>query len=156
MGLPVIWSIVMGWLLFTGTWNKCRSEQIPLIKYKCPEIPVLNNYSKAGHEFWDKFPKTPLRSMVVTSVKAEKFSELVEQNKTRMTPQQLARARRVEQGLREGMSSYQKSELPAMRVENAGSTLKYGRQITDQVAHWVKSGFASGPFDSPPLGQVSG
>ncbi len=151
MGLPVIWSIVMGWLLFTGTWSKSRVEQIPLIKYKCPEIPVLNNYSKAGHEFWDKFPKTPLRSMIVSSVNAKKFSELVELNKTQLTPQQLARARRVEKGLREGMSSYQKSELPAMKVENAGSTLKYGRQITDQVAHWVKSGFASGPFDSPPL-----
>ena len=151
MGLPVIWSIVMGWLLFTGTWSKSRSEQIPLIKYKCPEIPVLNNYSKAGHEFWDKFPKTPLRSMIVSSVNAKKFSELVELNKTQLTPQQLARARRVEKGLREGMSSYQKSELPAMKVENAGSTLKYGRQITDQVAHWVTSGFASGPFDSPPL-----
>ena len=114
-------------------------------------VIVPSNYSKAGYEFWDKFPKTPLRSKVETLVKAEKFSELVEQNKIWMTPQQLARARRVEQGLREGMSSYQKSELPAMRLENDRSTLKYGRQITDQVAHWVNSGFASGPFDSPPL-----
>ena len=29
--------------------------------------------------------------------------------------------------------------------------MKYGKEVTDTIAHWVKSGFAAGPFDSPPL-----
>ncbi len=151
IGLPVAWSVIMGWLIFTGNWNRGRSGQVPLIKYKCPELPVLDKYTRAGQEFWDKFPKEPLRQQVSTSVDVEEFKNLVEKYSKQMTPQQLARAKRVEKGLREGMSSYQKAELPPVLVENARSTLNYGRQITDQVAHWVKSGFASGPFDSPPF-----
>ncbi len=120
-------------------------------KYKCPELPVLDNYSRASEDFWKVFPREPLREEVLTSVSVQGFNDLIVLYGSRLTPQQLARALRVKKGLSEGMSSYQKSQLPPVMVDNARNTLQYGRQITDQVAHWVKSGFASGPFDNPPL-----
>ncbi len=151
MGLPAAWSIVLGWLFFSGNWVQNFVDPVPLVKYKCPELPVLDNYCRADREFWELFPKEPLRVKVKTTVSADGFLKLIEEYKGMMTPQQRARAYRVEKGLRVGMSSYQKGKLPPVIVQNTGSTLQYGRQITDQVAHWVRSGFASGPFDYPPL-----
>ena len=68
-----------------------------------------------------------------------------------MTPSQLDRGRRVVNNLQKGAPSCQKTSLPACQASNADGALKYGREVTDTVAHWVKSGFAAGPFDSPPL-----
>lgn len=151
MGLPAAWSIILGWLLFRGVWVSATGEQCNNIKYKCPELPVLNNYSRADNEFWGKFPSEPLRKEVKSTVSVGNFVSLVEKYKGRLTPQQKARADRVTAGLRNGMSSHQLTELPPVVVPNARNTLQYGRQITDQIAHWVKSGFASGPFKAPPL-----
>ena len=50
-----------------------------------------------------------------------------------------------------GAESFQKEKLPACYVHNSKDVLKYGEQITDTVALWVKKGFVSGPFESPPL-----
>ena len=41
--------------------------------------------------------------------------------------------------------------MPSSSVKNAPSATKYGEEMTDAIAYWIKSGFACGPFDSPPL-----
>ena len=43
------------------------------------------------------------------------------------------------------------SELPAVSCKNASTTFQYDETITDNIATWVKEGFAAGPFSEPPL-----
>ena len=57
--------------------------------------------------------------------------------------------------LRYGASSCQKSSLQSCFVQNAKPTLKYGREVTDVVAYWVKNSYVSGPFKEPPLAKFS-
>jgi len=43
-----------------------------------------------------------------------------------------------------------KSRLAAVRRCNAASAIRHGRLMTDTIADWIKRGFVSGPFNSPP------
>jgi hypothetical protein len=67
-----------------------------------------------------------------------------------MTSHENIRAMKAVDYLRNRAPSHQSSELPGCYVKNASSTVKYGRQITDNTATWIGEGFAAGPFDEPP------
>ena len=119
---------------------------------KYPEIPELNSYgTKPGSDFWKVFPFRQMPSEIATKVNAKKLDELLDQLKQKLTPSQFDRGKRVVNNLKVGAPSCQKNPLPAYQAKNADGALKHGREVTDTIAHWVKSGFASGPFDSPPL-----
>jgi hypothetical protein len=52
--------------------------------------------------------------------------------------------------MRNGAPAFQKNDLPGCFVQNASNTLRYGREITDNIASWVHEGYAAGPFGGPP------
>ena len=58
--------------------------------------------------------------------------------------------------LLDGAKAFQKSELPPVNTVNAKSALEHGDVLTDTFATWIKKGFVVGPFDSPPLLNMSG
>jgi hypothetical protein len=64
---------------------------------------------------------------------------------------QMIRAKTVVENLIHGAPTYQKSSLPSLDDGNCPSAIEYGKDVTDCVATWVKSGFAAGPFKTPPL-----
>jgi hypothetical protein len=68
-----------------------------------------------------------------------------------LTCAQKQRADRCVDSLERGGSSGQKKPLPPCFQKNAPSTVKFGEEVVDTVASWVKSKFVSGPFDQPPL-----
>jgi hypothetical protein len=43
------------------------------------------------------------------------------------------------------------NDLGPCSVKNFKDALKYGQEITDSIASWIKKGFVAGPFESPPL-----
>ena len=90
-------------------------------------------------------------SKIVTKVNTDKLDELLSKFEHKLTPSQLERGRKVSSNLKRGAPSCQKTSLPACQASNADGAMKYGKEVTDTIAHWVKSGFAAGPFDSPPL-----
>jgi hypothetical protein len=54
--------------------------------------------------------------------------------------------------LTNGAPSCQKSPaLPATFCKNAKSAVKNGKEVTDMLGFFVKSGYVAGPFASPPL-----
>jgi hypothetical protein len=75
---------------------------------------------------------------------------MVEDRKHKMTNHEYTRALKAVEFLRNGAPSHQKSSLPGCFVKNASSTIKYGRQISDNIATWISEGFAAGPFKEPP------
>ena len=78
------------------------------------------------------------------------MESMIESMKHKMTSHQYERSKRAVIYLREGAPAFQIEELPSCYVKNAAVTIKYGQQITENIATWVKDGYAAGPFDSPP------
>jgi len=122
--------------------------------FKCPELPVLQDYTRIPEDYWKLFPSRPLPDKIVPRVNVDKLNELVEQNKNSLTGAQIQRAKTVVDNLVNGAPAFQKSELPACVVKNAENTKKFGREIADSIAHWIKEGFACGPFDQPPIDRI--
>ena len=74
-----------------------------------------------------------------TPVNVEK---LVESVKDKLT---------IHQILKSGAPAFQQKSQPPIFCKNVPSTAKHGHLVTDTIGVWVKKGFASGPFDFPPL-----
>ncbi len=122
-----------------------------VIATKWPEIPVLSNYSKKPDEyFWEKFPKRELLSKAETKIDVDKLESKVNSLKEKMTCHQLERAEKAIEYLRNGAPAFQTEKLSACFVENSKSTFVHGRQVTENIATWVKEGYAACPFDGPP------
>jgi len=150
-GLPASWDTVSSWLGKEATDIVIPDQEAPIFKQKCPELLVMKDYNKLNADYWKKFPFNPLRTKVSSQVSVVALSGMVNNFKHRLTDSQLKRAYRAIEGIRSGMSTHQVKDLPGVVVKNTDNTITYGKEISDAVAHWVKSGFASGPFNSPPL-----
>ena len=125
---------------------------IPSAKLKCEEIQLLTNYSSPPHNsFWETFPKRDIPVSAQTPVDIDMFEGLIEQVKPKFTIHQILRAKKCISFLRSGAPAFQIKELPPIFCKNVPSTAKHGQLVTDTIAVWIKKGFASGPFESPPL-----
>ena len=126
-------------------------DEQPSYSRKCQEIPILTNYATCPQDsFWDYFPSLPLPTKLYTPLNTEKLKTLMSECKD-WTFAQVRRANTVVKNLIYGAPTYQMSSLPSLDDSNCPSAVKYGKDVTDCVATWVKSGFAAGPFISPPL-----
>ncbi len=122
-----------------------------VIASKWPDIPVLSDFSKKPDEsFWKKFPKREMPSKAETKIEVDKLEEKVNSLKEKMTCHQLERAEKAIEYLRDSAPAFQTEKLLACFVENSKSTFVHGRQVTENIATWIKEGYAAGPFDGPP------
>ncbi len=118
---------------------------------KWQHIPALKDYTvNPDPSFWKDLPRNDLPLRAETAIDVEKLEERVRSFKEKMTEHQYDRSMKAVDYLRNGAPAFQKVDLPGCFVKNAPSTLKYGREITDNIATWVSEGYAAGPFDSPP------
>lgn len=152
LGIPKDWSKVERWIFPTQNPTVPVEVESPLNSCKNKEIQILEDYKKpADSKFWEKFPAKKLPEKAETDIDVEKLAELVFSSREGLTECQLERAKKAIFFLRSGGSSFQKEPaLPGIYCENAKATFKYGATITDNIATWIKSGFAAGPFDQPP------
>jgi hypothetical protein len=124
----------------------------PLNKILCPDLPILSDYSKTPPEsYWHAFPKCELPKKVTCDVSISRLEERISKYKHLLTESEISRARLCVEDLEKGASSFQKHSLPACFQQNSSDTIKYGREVSDAVASWVRKGFAAGPFDGPPV-----
>ena len=151
MGLPENWSLVEEWLNMPNGNNTDSEPDSGKFTPKWPNIPVLRDYNtKPDADFWKNFPSRPLPEKPESAIDVDKLEVMIRERKDKMTSHEFARAEKAVDYLRNGAPSHQKSDLPCCFVKNASSTVKYGRQITDNIATWIGEGFAAGPFDEPP------
>jgi hypothetical protein len=112
---------------------------------------VLSDYTRdPGSGFWEKFPYSGMPSKISASIDVQSLQFQLLRNKFLLTDCQYARGLHVISNLTIGAGAYQKFNLPSCKVPNNLSTVKFGREVTDAVAHWVRKGYASGPFSEPP------
>jgi hypothetical protein len=124
----------------------------PKNKVLCPELPVLSDYSKPPQaEYWDNFPKNPVPVKPVSDISASKLAQKVKDRSEMLTDAEKFRAETCIKNLTLGAGSFQRFPLPACYQQNSTDVAKYGKEVADAIASWVKKGFAAGPFDYPPL-----
>jgi len=101
--------------------------------------------------FWSHFPSNSLPTKIFSKANPEVIESLTKEKSKNLTIGEIEKSKRIVSFLRHGGDSCQKSSLPPCFVKNASSALLYGENVTDAIAHWLVKGFASGPFDTPPL-----
>jgi hypothetical protein len=151
LGLPDLWSRVESWL---NTEEKTVIKDVIFseIVRKNPEIPVLNDYRiKAEKSFWEKFPSKNLPSKPTTKIDVIKLEEKITESKAKLNNSSWNRAKKCLNSLKYGGPSFQSSYLPSCTVRNSTAAFENGKEITDSICTWVKKGYVSGPFSSPPL-----
>jgi len=151
MGVPEDWDRIYSWIRHDTVVISEPHTVNRDFKRKCEEIPILANYAVAPLDFfWKYFPSKPLPSVLETALDVNKFKEL---SKTCINwfYAQIKRASTVIHNLTHGAPTHQMLELPSLDDRNCPSAIEYGKEVTDCVATWVKSGFAAGPFVTPPL-----
>jgi hypothetical protein len=151
MGVPDEWKRIYSWIS-QDTVVLTDPEPVQRnFKRKCEEVPILSTYAVAPPDsFWKYFPSMPLPHVLETSLNVTKIREL-SASCINWTCAQVNRASTVIQNLTYGAPTHQLLELPALDDRNCPSAIEYGREVTDCVATWVKSGFAAGPFITPPF-----
>lgn len=107
------------------------------------DLPILNSYRfGASKDFWSVFPKH-LRFPGKSLIDPDALQRLLVQYEVRsdlIEP--------VLNDLRYGASLGCKGKFrEASTSTNAPSSLEFGRETTDAIAAWVKSGFVYGPVD---------
>ena len=119
---------------------------------KNPEIPILPDYNNPPKsDFWKKFPSKKLPVKPTTKVDYELLDKIIDEKADRLIPSVWYRAKKAVNHFKFGGPSYQLSFLPACSVKNSTAAITHGKYITDNLASWIKKGFVSGPFSSPPL-----
>jgi len=120
--------------------------------FKNPEIPILENYTSSGNkEFWDSFPVNLNICDIESRINVKNLEAWINRLEQKLTASQKARAQKTVNFLKKGAPAYQKSNLPSCFEKNGSSALKHGAYVTDNIASWVKKGYACGPFDTPPF-----
>ncbi len=124
-GLPADWRVVDRWIKFSGPVPDVPELKPQVIKKKCPEIPVLENYrSDPGEEFWKKFPKSSLPEKAMSRIVISALNAKLAENGSAMLNSEISRGGRVIENLKNGASSFQKGPLPSCFVDNTASTYK--------------------------------
>jgi hypothetical protein len=153
LGLPVKWERVKEWLNYRKTkiWNISNTDS-GKVELKNKNIPLLKDYeSKPEKAFWDCFPKKEIPVAAETVVEAEVIQQELEKNRKFLITSEIQRGDRAVEFLKNGAPSYINISIPGCFVENAQSTIRFGKEVTDNIATWISKGYAAGPFDSPPL-----
>ena len=151
LGLPEDWIRINNWL------HHKKTTVVPIviikdIKLKNPEIPILANYkTNPIPDFWETFPHKNLPNEPATKIDICKLEKLVEERKDIVTTFVWARARKSISYLRHGGPAFQTNHLPPCTVKNSKAAFENGSHITDSICTWIKRGYVSGPFSSPPL-----
>ena len=112
------------------------------------DLPVLDCYkSQPGVEFWQRFP----------AAKVEKGTSLVSAAALREVCRKWGcsdrrRLERVCGDLEEGADIGCRGICRASSFsKNAGNSYRFGQQVTDEIASWILSGFASGLVEEEDL-----
>jgi hypothetical protein len=151
LGFPASWATTARWCARRPRYTCSIAKKEPAASKKYPEIPVLRSYRLAPPEdFWAHFPFRPLPESPTTAINIPALKDLVMGMKGSVPESIYKRGMKLIEDLTFGAEAYQASELPPTTIQNADSAYQHGEFLTDKIALWVDSGFAAGPFETPP------
>ncbi len=113
-GLPADWDVVDRWIKFSGPVPDVPETKPQVVKKKCPEISVMDNYrSDPGEEFWKKFPNSSLPEKAMSRIVISALNAKLVENSSAMLSSEISGGGRVIENLKNGASSFQKGPLPS-------------------------------------------
>ncbi len=107
-------------------------------------VPVLDTD-------WADFPSKAIPKKPETRVNIDRLEQLISLHEERLLDQEISRARRTVDYLRNGAPALQTSKLGSCLVENRLSTSVAKLAVLKTVEDWIKKGFVAGPFKEPPV-----
>jgi hypothetical protein len=152
MGIPGDWNRVEKWLYGYQKFDSFITQKAAN-KVLCPDLPILEDYTKkADSTYWDKFPKNSIPTMPESDIKADALSSIISEKENLLLDSEIVRARASVVNLTQGASSFQNSNLGPCFEKNASGIEKYGKEVADAIASWVKrlcSGSVVDPNPNP-------
>jgi hypothetical protein len=107
-------------------------------------VPVLSTD-------WPKFPSKAIPKKPETRINIDRLEHLISLHESKLLDQELTRARRTVNYLRNGAPALQMSRLSSCLVENRLSSGVAKQAVLKTVDEWIRKGFVAGPFKDPPL-----
>jgi hypothetical protein len=145
LGLPMDWARIWKWCL--------PAPVTPILAHALsqPAPKVLRQPTGKLNVNWEDFTFKSIPRKPETRVNILALEELVRKNKDRLLSQELARAERTIDYLRNGAPALQLARMKSCLVPNKPMTLDARAAILKMIEDWVKKGFVAGPFKEPPL-----
>ncbi len=107
-------------------------------------VPVLDTG-------WADFPSKAIPKKPETRINIDRLEQLISLHEEKLLDQEISRARRTVDYLRNGAPALQMSKLGSCLVENRLSTSVAKLAVLKTVEEWIKKGLVAGPFKEPPL-----
>jgi hypothetical protein len=147
MGLPADWSRVDNWIRTDPSPPGSREAAAKPSQEK-PVSVDKNIYQRVD---WRAFPRKSIPLRPETRVNAQRLEEIVDQHEHLLLEQEVKRARRTLDYLRNGAPALQLAKLKSCLVENKLATGEARSAVLKTVGDWISKGYVAGPFKEPPL-----
>jgi hypothetical protein len=145
LGLPTDWSRIWKWCL--------PAPVSPILAHALSQDAPKSLRQPTGKMDvnWKDFAFKEIPQKPETRVNVEALEELVSKNKNKLLSQELARAHRTIDYLRNGAPALQLARLKSCLVQNKPMTTDARTAVLKTIEDWIKKGFVAGPFREPPL-----
>jgi hypothetical protein len=100
---------------------------------------------------WKGFPRKEIPRCPETRINIDRLEQLVSDNEHKLLQQEVLRARRAIEYLRNGAPALQMSRLSSCLVSNRLASDEARQAVLKTVEEWIRKGFVAGPFKEPPL-----
>jgi hypothetical protein len=145
LGLPTDWSRVESW---------CRpAPERPTTVHAPPvHTPRETCYViKKVSADWSVFPFKGIPKKPETRVNTDALEELVLKHEDKLLKQEVERAKRAIDYLRNGAPALQLKRLKSCLVQNKLASADAREAVLKTMEDWISKGFVTGPFKEPPL-----
>ena len=113
MGFPAIWSIIWGWLAFSGPTAAVDEALVQKIPVKNKEVMQLLSYSPPlPAKFWQTVPFREIPKTIMKRLNIQALSDIISDKGSKLKDSEYIRGLKVVDFLSGGAPSYHRSELP--------------------------------------------
>jgi hypothetical protein len=145
LGLPTDWSRVESWCRLTP--DRPTMVRTPPVHAPREKIHVTSKVSAD----WAVFPFKGIPKNPETRVDVDALEKLVLKHESKLLKQEVDRAKRAIDYLRNGAPALQWERLKSCLVQNKLASADAREAVLKTMKDWVSKGFVAGPFKEPPL-----
>ncbi len=124
---------------------------VPVPANKIEHVRAIEARVPALDSDWAGFPSKAIPKKPETRIDIDRLEQLISLHKEKLLDQEISRAKRTVDYLRNGAPALQSSKLGSCLVENRLSTSVAKLAVLRTVKEWIIKGFVAGPFKEPPV-----
>ncbi len=145
LGLPEDWSRIEKWV-----FGDILDLEVPLTVSTVPQKDNLEKRTMQKTD-WRCFPRKDIPQCPETRINIDRLEQMVSENKHKLLEQEILRANRAIDYLRNVAPALQKGKLSSCLVSNRLASDEARQAVLKTVGEWINKGFVAGPFKEPPL-----